>query len=287
VRDASTTALDPELVRLRGKSPLILVPIANPHHAPAMVAVAQALAPPVVGRVVLLSVVPAGPDSPPEKHAEAVANVQQVLRESLTASLQLGVTPEALTTLAADPMAEIARVARSYRCAGMLVGLSDIAADEQHATPLERLLGATDTDIVVLRAPPHWRLADVRRVLIPIAGRGGHEQLLATLLGSLFRTGQRRFSFVRVLPTRAKPAECRRALRDLTYLAEGDVGTQAEALIVQSDSPEEEIARRANDCDLVILGVQRLSRRQKLFGRFTRSLAQQTPCPLVIISSRG
>jgi nucleotide-binding universal stress UspA family protein len=57
VFDASRQAQDPYLVQLRGRSPLVLVPIANPASAEAMVAVANALAPARVGRVLLLSVV--------------------------------------------------------------------------------------------------------------------------------------------------------------------------------------------------------------------------------------
>lgn len=287
ILDASATALDPELVRLRGKSPLILVPIANPQNAPAMVGVAQALAPPDVGRVLLMSVVAARREDTPAESRERIANAQAVLRESLTAAFQLGVVPESLVTIAPEPMAEIARVARTYRCEGMLVGLSDIAEDQRAAASLEVLLGTTDTDIVVLRAPLGWQLSAARRVLVPVGGRGAHEQLLARLLGSLLRTADRRFTFLRVVPKRASAGDRKKARRLLTYLAEGEVGQQAEIEIVASDSPEEEVARRANQSDLVILGVQRLSRRYKLFGRFTRRTAQLTQCPIIVISSRG
>ena len=57
VVDASAEALDPQLLQMRGRSPLVLVPVANPQNAAAMVAVAHALSPPSVGRVLLLSVV--------------------------------------------------------------------------------------------------------------------------------------------------------------------------------------------------------------------------------------
>ncbi|MEJ2096188.1 MAG: amino acid permease [Deltaproteobacteria bacterium] len=55
--DASAAAQDPNLFLLRGSSPLVLVPIANPENAHAMVEVANALTPPEVGRVLLLSIV--------------------------------------------------------------------------------------------------------------------------------------------------------------------------------------------------------------------------------------
>ncbi|MCM4159151.1 amino acid permease [Antarcticibacterium flavum] len=55
--EASEHALDPDLVRLRGLSPLVLLPISNPANAASMVFLANALAPPVVGRVLLHSIV--------------------------------------------------------------------------------------------------------------------------------------------------------------------------------------------------------------------------------------
>ncbi|MBU0640572.1 MAG: hypothetical protein KKB50_17055 [Planctomycetes bacterium] len=56
--DAYSQALEAELVRLRGRGPLVLVPIANPYNPVAMVGVATALATPRVGRVILFSIVP-------------------------------------------------------------------------------------------------------------------------------------------------------------------------------------------------------------------------------------
>ena len=57
VVDELAAAVDPEVGRLRGRNPLVLVPLANPAHASGMIAVAGALAPAGVGRVLLLSVV--------------------------------------------------------------------------------------------------------------------------------------------------------------------------------------------------------------------------------------
>ena len=57
VVDASAEGLDPELVRLRGRAPLVLVPIAKPGSASAMVQLANAITPPQTGRVLLHSVV--------------------------------------------------------------------------------------------------------------------------------------------------------------------------------------------------------------------------------------
>ena len=127
VVDASAEALDPQLLQMRGRSPLVLVPVANPQNASAMVAVAHALAPPGVGRVLLLSVV-ATPEEGwrEEEPPHTLRDTQTVLREAVTASFAAGMAPEALMTIAPQPWPEIVRVSRVPRCESLLLGLSDV-----------------------------------------------------------------------------------------------------------------------------------------------------------------
>ena len=88
---------------------------------------------------------------------QQLIDAQSVLRESLIASFSNGLTPEALTTIAQDPFAEIIRVARDYRCASVLLGFSKIV-EQIHGGNLEQLLSRLDSDIVILRAPPGWTM---------------------------------------------------------------------------------------------------------------------------------
>jgi len=199
VVDASAEAVDPELIRLRGRAPLVLVPIANPASAAAMVEVASAMAPPEVGRVLLLSVVRRPEQWDPATPPRELAAAQAVLGEALTSSFANSLAPEALTVVADRPWAEIARVANTYRCASLLVGMEALS-DESVESRLEDLMSTVDTDIVVLRAPPGWRLSNVRRVLVPVRGR--HDQSLsrARLLGGLKRVRDLEVVFLQVLP---------------------------------------------------------------------------------------
>ena len=84
VADAQSQAFDPEVAQLRGYSPLVLVPIARPDSAGGLVAVARALAPPRIGRVLLLSVVVAPEDwlpgrrrTPAEKSSRGSGRIAQ------------------------------------------------------------------------------------------------------------------------------------------------------------------------------------------------------------------
>ena len=286
LKDVSSVAANPELVRLRGNTPLVLVPIANPQNAEPMISLAETLVPSEVGRVLVQTIVVPPESWDPETDPKPVDRSQEVLRASLGASVKLGVRVETITTLSPNPMEEIARVARLHRCESVLLGLTEINEEGDDA-PLERLLGTLNTDVVVLRTTSNWRLADTETILVPVGGRGGHDYLLARLLGSLSRKQQQSVRFLRVVPTDTTPSELKRIQRDLDRTARENTLSPCEREVLLSDDAVGAIVEAASQCGLLILGVQRIGPRQKLFGGFTRRIARQTDCRLIIISRRG
>ncbi len=284
--DASAEARDPQLVRLRGRSPLVLVPIANPASAAAMVGVATAMAPPEVGRVLLLSVV-----TPPEKwepglQPPQLAAAQAVLGQSLSASFALGLAPEALTAVARRPWKEISRVSANHRCESLLLGFRDLG-EEVMGTQLEELISEVDCDSVLLRAPAGWELSQVKRVLVPVGGKGDQDQLRARLLGSICRNLESLVIYLQVLPTDSPEEEERRRLRHLKQLGAVEAPRHHEARLARSDSVADEIVRHSADCDLLILGLQRLAKRRKVFGSVARGIAGKARCAIIFISRKG
>jgi len=269
--DAYAEAADPELVKFRGRRPLVLVPIANPDNAPALVSVAGAMAPPVVGRVLLLSVVKVQ-----NVRHQVVANIegaQRVLQQSLSTAVELETLPEALVTMSRTPWTEIARVANDYDCESLLVGMHRIeeATHEGAHEPLQQLLNEVTCDVTILRVVPDWRLDDAKRVLIPIGGKGVHDELRARLLGSLMRTSHRQLTFMQVLPSTATEAEVEDARKMLVKLAMDEAATQPEPVVVRGDDAVGLIAEQAAASDLVILGLPRVN----------------GSCPTILISRRG
>ena len=286
IADASSTARDPGLAGLRGRSPLVLVPLANPDNAGGLVGVAHALAPREGGRVMLLSVVVAPPGWRPDQDPRPLENAQSVLGQAIAASVTAGLYPEALATVSEDPWKEISRVARGHRCESLLVGLSRLSEDSV-GTPLDHLMSQVDCDIVVLRAPKGWQLADVQRITVPLAGRAGHDRLLARLLASLSRSHPSEIAFLRVLSEKTTPQERRLGERDLKRRAHDLCWADSETIVVASDHTVDVVAAHADKSDLLILGGQRVSRRHKLFGQFALQVARKTSCPIMLLSRRG
>ncbi len=123
--------------------------------------------------------------------------------------------------------------------------------------------------------------------MVPVAGRGGHDYLLARLLGSLARKQNCDVKFVRVVPMDVTPIEMKRFRKELDRLAYDNFGGRCEREVVPHEDAIAAVVERADESGLVILGVQRIGPRQKLFGRFTRQIANQSNCPVIVISRRG
>ena len=284
--DAFTEALDPRLGILRGRSPLVLVPMANPASAVGMVTLANALAIPVVGRVVLLTVVrrPSDFAAAQEETAKALQDANTVVGQALTASLSAGHTPEALMTIATDPWKEIARVAQTRECESLLVGFSSLegAGNVEH---IEQLLNDVECDVVVLRAPKDWSLNPSTRILVPVGGRGGHDELRARLLGSLGRAGCTSVRFVQVT-TESFPAALRyQRERELRVFAEEETFGVPQVDILRSNDMVEVLANEAGPNDLIILGL-RHQRGKRLFSELALQVARKTEAATLMISRR-
>lgn len=282
VVDAAEEAYNPTLVQLRGRSPLVLVPIANPASAAAMVFLANALAPPSTGRVLLLTVVGYHKDLSLDVYEQKISDAQTILRQSLRTSLESRLFPEAMTTIAADPWQEIIRIAAIHRCQSLLLGLTSLSESSVN-NRLEELISRVGSDVVVLKAPSGWRLDRVQRILVPIGGRGGHDALRARILGSLGRTTPREVTYLQVVPSGSTPQFCARTQRKLALLSWEETPGEPHPAVIGSDNPLEEVIRQAQSADLVILGLPQVEGR-RVFGDFSLRIAKETKCAVLMIS---
>ncbi len=289
VVDAASQAGDAELVKMRGYNPWVMVPIANPANAPNLVSLGYLVAPPENSRILLFSVVAPPAHWVPGEEPAALNNAQAVLRESLVWSFANAYAPEALITIAQDRWAEIARMAGVIRCESLLLGLSNL--DQAQVTQqLESLISEVDCEVVVLRAPnSDWSFAEVKRILIPLAGRGGHRVVRARVLGGLYRTHGERLeaTYATCLPAAASNRDVAVAESFLGKVAADEFPGTACFEVDRCDDPAQSIIRRAQFCDLLFLGVQRRTKRHKTFGELVVRIAKETSCGIIVTSRRG
>jgi len=285
VADATAEARDPDLARLRGRSPLVLVPIANPASAASLVGVAATVRTPGVGRILLLSVVQT-PAKVPEEDAPLFRDAQTILSESLQRSFERATVPETLFTVAPDAWLEIARVARLHRCETVLLGAPRLS-DPGDEAKLEALLARLDADVVLVRAPRRWRIARVRRVLVPMGGQRDHSRLRARLLASLTRSDACAISFLRTVPPETSPKLRRRWERELRALAGDEVEGHYEVIVEEAAETCEAILRHAADTDLVVMGVRQRRGPSRGLGTRVLEVARASDVPLIVVGSRS
>jgi APA family basic amino acid/polyamine antiporter len=280
--DAFAEAQNPDLLRLRGRSPLILVPMANPDSAAALVGVAGALHPPGAGRVLLLTVMAPPSETAEGRTFESLRAAQNTLDQALRASMGAGHTPETLMTIARSPWEEISRVASDHGCEGLLLGRSDLTGVP--GGPLEDLMNRVACDVAFLRAPPGWRLDATRRILVVVGGRGAHRAMRARLLGSLCRAAPREVTWIRVLTKAANAARVTEARRELAAIAADETPGGATVTIVQSDDIAETVAEHAKTADLVVAGLERTPSGRRAFGTLVPEIVKRTGCASILIS---
>lgn len=284
VIDASAEALDPDLIRLRGLSPLVLVPIANPANATSMVFVANALAPPLVGRVLLLSIVI--PTEDRQGLAKRLENNKNAVHQALTASFVSGLHPDALTTIAHEPWQEIMRVVKEHRCRSMLLGLSSFSELETTQN-LEKLVQNVKCDVVVFRQPfSGWKITDVKRILVPVGGLSDHDALRARVLGSLWRANQPEITFIQIVREDTPEEKIKRNEKNLKRFTGRIIPGPSNAEIIKSNDVTGTLIRLTRENDLIVMGLGKTGPKQRAFGHITLALAKETDTAMILISHK-
>lgn len=270
VTDAAQEARDPELIQLRGRFPLILVPVANPASASGMLTIANALAPPHTGKVVLLTVV---------QSAQQVESAQEVLSQALERSLLGRARPSLLFTLSDTPWAEINRVCLDHRCECLLLGFSGADAEER-LKDLSTLIRAVRCDVVVVRIGEGKELSEVKKVLVPVAGKGGNDALRARFLNSLARNQDIVCTYLRLLPEFAPQSEYQSAEGRLRRLVDDELQGRAEAQVERERDFASRLVAESSRADITVLGLQA---GDHAFGSLLLEVARKTDTTLIVI----
>ncbi len=282
--EASEHALDPDLVRLRGLSPLVLLPISNPANAESMVFVANALAPPVVGRVLLHTIVI--PSTEKDDLEKQLLSSRDVTQYALKAAFEVGLRPDTLTTIAEHPWEEIERVVKIHNCRSVLLGLSNLN-DFQTNMNLEKLVKHVKADVVVFRQPySGWKITEAQKILIPVAGFESHDPLRARVAASLWRASQPEITFIQILPLNASRETLQKNNSRLSRFAGRIIPGKTEVRIIPNDDVASELIKQAAGQDLVIMGLGKAGKHQKAFGKLALTLAEKTDTALIFISKK-
>ncbi|MHC4959216.1 MAG: amino acid permease [Planctomycetota bacterium] len=277
---ARTEAMDDTLMRLRGRNPLVLVPVANPDHAEALLRLAHALTRPGIGRVLTLTVARRGPGDDAEEAVRAYGHSEAVLRHAAETSARLERPFEGVVVIASDIGRTIANAVAVRHPETVLLGVSDKTRPDRYEL-LERIIARTPAEVAVLHAPPQWNLDGVRRILVPVARGTPHDPLRARVLGMLMRDNEREAMVMHVLAAH----EDRNEARDALHEQADDLGLPADSCILdKGNDAAEAIIRRSAEADLLIIGFGAVGGRRRLFRPFAQRIIGDAQCPVLAIA---
>ena len=282
--DAANEASDPDLLLLRGRSPLVLAPIANPGNARLMASVAGCISAPKVGRVLLLNVV--RPPSDSDNLDDALNDTAQVLRDSMSVALHAGVRCESLATVASDPWFEIQRVAHAHRCASLLIGVKELDSDMMIQN-INTLMREVEANLLLIRAKPDWDPAHISSVLIPIGGRSVHVALRARLLASLDRRSESGIKITYLIVDDNLHTETSK-IRRKTYHGKfiGDeTNLEYDMKIINNPDVGAAICQTAKSHDLLVLGLGNIKQGKPAVNPMLQRILNETDQAVIMLSA--
>jgi len=175
-------------------------------------------------------------------------------------------------------------VAHAHECESLLIGFSALEG-EGNVRHIQDLLNAVECEVGVLRAPKDWSRSADTRIIVPVGGRGGHDELRARLLGSRGRAGCTRVCFVQAIRESLPDGLRAHHERDLRIYAEEETQSAPEVKLIDTDDMVETLAAEAGPNDLIILGL-RHQRGKRLFSELALQVARRTEAATVMISRR-
>lgn len=284
--DAASEASDPDLLELRGRSPLVLVPVADSGNAASLAAMASCIAAPRVGRVLLLNVVR------PPKEAEALDDVltdsTTALRDSMAVSLRHGVRCEAMTTVNPSVWEEIARVATTHRCASVMLGLRRLT-DDGVLGNLDALTRRLDTNLLFVRTTDNWDPANLQRVLIPIGGHSVHVALRARLLAGLHRRSENGIHITYLLVDKEAATQTTMLRRKSfqSQLIVDETNLPYDINVIATDDIVSAISDAAVNHDLLIMGLGNAQAGKPAIGSVVREVLERVDKPIMLLGAHN
>lgn len=277
---ARAESLDSMLIRLRGREPLVLIPLANPERAETLVRFANALVPRRFGHLLAMTVAVPDIEDGVERGVSALGRAQAAMRKALETACALGCALDRRQVEGPDVADAVGKVVAECKPEIVLLGMSRL--DVSGGTRLlESVIEAAEVDVVVVNAPPTWTPDAVKRILVPVAGSGSHDPLRARVIGMFQRLGDVQVTVMRVVRRRNEQRKANELLRE----AIEDLGSdQHTSEVLVSAEPIDTLIERSKDFDLIVLGLGRDADRRRLVGEVARKIAAEASCPLVAIA---
>jgi nucleotide-binding universal stress UspA family protein len=252
---------------------------------------AASVAASIRGEVVALAVVEV-PEVTSYADASAFTGApRRLLEQAESIALRFGVPCSSLLRIGRSARTEIVATAREHGCDLILLGYKK-DEDPLENSLIHHVITEQPCDVAILKTRGQ-SIAEIRRVLLPIAGREVHDRLKVRLVHGVVRGFPQRESaapeiaFLSVVPGGAAALETKRAKQVLERTA-GTYGLQgATRLVVAAEDPGQAIEAQVEDGDLLVLGLRaEPALRRFFFGSLAQRVAGGVSGPVVLTKAR-
>ena len=264
-------------------SPTIVVGVSNPATIPELMGLAAMVARHRGYQVVATHIVtvPEQMRLSAARSSPEVAAGSQLLRQAIREGSEHGIPVRGLVEVAREVHEGLICAADSQKAELLLVGHSDIpdapvGSDKAFDRLMYKLARGTGADLIVAR----FRRPAIRSILIPVL-RGLNLPVTGRLLKSIIQETDAKVCFIRAI----KPdADAEDEAQDLAkVLAAHDLDSLGETEILTATDPQAAIIERANDYDLAIIGAERPTIVDAIFGNIAERIASQAACSALLV----
>jgi amino acid transporter/nucleotide-binding universal stress UspA family protein len=264
----------------------ILVPLANPDRVEPLMELATRLARDSTGEITAVHAVEL-PDVTPYAEADPYADEgRRVLERAQRICAERGIPFSSALRIGRDAGDDLVQVARETGADVVLLGYKK-EGDPLENSVIARIVRAQPCDVALLKSEPGG-LKDMRRVLLPVEGRELHDRLKIRLVHALRESGVRKVTLLTVIPPDAGPVRERRARQVLERAARLFRIGDADLAVERSAEVADAVIRRAEDADLVLLGMREDPwLRAFFFGSVAERIAGQVRCPVLLTKARA
>ncbi len=263
--------------------PTILVGVSNPATIPQLMGLAAMLARHCEYTVVATHVVtvPEQMRLSAARSSPEVAAGTQLLRQAIREGSEQGIPVRGVVEVAREVHEGLIAAADSQEAELLLVGHSDMpdapaGPDKAFDRIMYKVARSTGANLIVAK----FRRPAIRSILIPVLG-GLNLPVTGRLLKSIIHETDAEVCFVRAVKPDVDTEEEAQDLAEV--LAAHDLDSLGETEILSAADPQAAIIERANEYDLAIIGAERPTIVDAIFGNIAERIASQATCSALLV----